>query len=1411
METIDSAPSTPQPSTPRLAAKRLAASWKLLLSVFFGILVATTLAAGTPVYLDSLDQLAFHSSLDSIPGTELEITVTNPNVVLAQKALQRVDNLVSDATRNHISEIQSGRERFLIGEVSVVGTPRRPIPEGGGTGVLTSRGYFQFLAELEEHSRFVEGQMASAGFDQGPGAPSPEAVISTAAAGRFGLAVGDEVGLAPQLGVIGVVVARIVGVFEPADPAEQFWADAARFLDPPPLDEEPPLLVQVDPEEPPLALFVQLDVISQLTGGPQGSAIGLSESSARTPTLLLGLPSRPLPESGGRGIIGTLGQLTHLSNLETHSKVTEGARPRPGVRAGAQGPELDAVLPMRAAQLLGLKVGDTVTLAPTLGASTLITSHIVGIIEAVDFESQYWGSAGVFLNPSTPGQTTPEGEPDEASLELQITSGPLLLQTAPGVAMVPLLVPESSMLAAVGQAYPGSLARVHWSIVLDKERLKGWAASDARRRFRDFEEEVIRSMPGATVGTQVLARLTNAGERSSFFSRVPFMLILSVTFAVVVFLLAMLVSYLVRSRDGDAALLKSRGAGAPQLLQLYSLEGLVMTVVAVSLAPVLAMGIVAVAGAVPPFRELTGGAFLPVLFSPATFLVSLAAGLLCLVILVAPSVSGSRAGPLLQRLRLSRPSDVSFLQRYYVDVALVVIGGLVFWELNQRGHIVTGGLFTDVEINETLLLAPLLFMVAVALVFMRFFPLVVRFVAGESRSLVHLTAGATVPILAAGLLIGDLRGDESIRVLPPLLVALAGGAYWVTQYLAKRSRWLVGVAVQAGLVALFISGEFVERGHVLFVPFLVFAGLVPAQLAYLLFRLFTRASPLWVSMALWRMSRTPMQYTWLVLLLVLSTGLSILATTVGGTLERSERERVLYEAPTDIRIHGLPIGVYSPAAEKQEYIDLPGVEGVSLAFRTAGTVGPRNVEILAIEPQDFADLSWYRDDFSDRPLAALMADLGSNPIKAALRAPEGAQAIGIWVKPLGFFPFASLFLEVEDINERRQTIFLGQLGTPEWTRMSGEVSDELQQPLRVISLLMFEQAAGGPVGGTPATSGSLLLDDLHAVLESGEQRVFDDFEAAGGWDPILLSGLGEDAVSLSSGDAFRGDGAARLTVGNATLRGLRGMYRSPSRAPVPVVVSSSFADAGGYRVGNRLELKLENQIREVFIVGIAHYFPTLDPEEVGFMVMNYRDLTEHLNVLLEYMRVLPNEMFVGDTPERHEEVIETLKEVVTRSGKVTDGRADLESIRRDPFTTAGWKPMAILAPGVGVMAAAVGYVTYLLLFAAASRREMGSLRSMGLSRVQMIALLGGEHLTIAAVGIALGTWAGYEMSALMVSPLAITDTGVPVVPPFLLTTNWVLMFPAYLALAGIFVGSWLVLSRGMGRAELSSLARAGEV
>ena len=102
----------------------------------------------------------------------------------------------------------------------------------------------------------------------------------------------------------------------------------------------------------------------------------------------------------------------------------------------------------------------------------------------------------------------------------------------------------------------------------------------------------------------------------------------------------------------------------------------------------------------------------------------MATGALCLAIYVIPGVIGARTGLIVQKMRAARPPTEPFFHRYYIDVGLMVIGGLVFWELFSRGQIVSGGLFNDARVNEALLFAPVLLLTVVALLFMRFFPLV---------------------------------------------------------------------------------------------------------------------------------------------------------------------------------------------------------------------------------------------------------------------------------------------------------------------------------------------------------------------------------------------------------------------------------------------------------------------------------------------------------------------------------------------------------------------------------------------------------------------------------------------------------------------------------------------------------------
>ena len=190
--------------------------------------------------------------------------------------------------------------------------------------------------------------------------------------------------------------------------------------------------------------------------------------------------------------------------------------------------------------------------------------------------------------------------------------------------------------------------------------------------------------------------------------------------------------------------------------------------------------------------------------------------------------------------------------------------------------------------------------------------------------------------------------------------------------------------------------------------------------------------------------------------------------------------------------------------------------------------------------------------------------------------------------------------------------------------------------------------------------------------------------------------------------------------------------------------------------------------------------------------------------------VEPNELHLqksGLSPEIVEDISEDLSALLL---KVSDRTAELEEIRLDPLQNTGWRALVIVALVVAALSAVFGYVAYMLLVGEQSEHELGFLQSLGLSRPQLLGLLGFEHLTIAALGLGVGTWAGFQMSRLMVAPLAVSDIGQPIVPPFILITDWSMMIPTYAAVITVFVTTLFVLYYSIGRTNLFELARGAE-
>lgn len=1218
-----------QLTLPKLIYRRLVEDWPTLLSVLIGVTSFVTLSAASPLYLDSLEQLAFNNSLDRASSRFLSFDIFGANVAMTRPSFEAAENSITSAVERHVSEAYQGRELYFRAEILLVGLPDQPLPARRGTGEPVARGYFQLLSNLGDHARFVEGRMAQ------DDAAVLEAVISAPTAQEHGLMAGDTVVVTQDLGREKPLSALIVGVLEPDDRLGQYWGRAAVFLDPAPIDEPPPRVIS-------------------LTGSPDED------------------PPRP----------------------------------------------------------------------------------------------------------------------------------------------VALFVTERGMLDVVAPTYRSGLVNPIWFIPIDKGAFKGWSVSEVLRRASEFEAEISRALPGSSVSTGLVRGLVESVTQQSFYTRVPLLLLLALMLSTVLFFLTMVAGYLVQSRGRDSALFRTRGVGMFRLQRIYGGEGLIIAGVSVVLAVPLAYGLVTFAGKLPYFREMTGGALLPVRFELSSLVVALAAGLLCLVILMMAGASGSRGGLLVFKLQSARPPALSFFHRYYVDVALVIFGGVMFWEMRSRGQIISRGLFGDVEINEALLLAPVLFLIVVALAFLRLFPLVVRFVSGESVALVHLASVAVfVAWVAAMVTMARSEEEGASWLLPTVLVIAVAGAYWATSSAGRARSRTVGLAVQATLALGLVAAEGLHPEEVTFWPIVALLSIVPAQLAFLLLRASIRKAPIWLTMGLWRLARSPLQYTWLVLLLVLVTGLAVLSTTVGGTLERSQVERIRYRVGADLRIRTVPehlVGGMRGLKERHESI--PGVEAASLALRTRGNVGSASVEVLAVETEEFLRIAWYREDFSDVPLRTVMESMQSFVEIEPILVPDGATEIGAWIKPGEGTRTKSLWFVLRDSVGQLKTVSLGNLGEGEWHLATAEIPDGLKPPLGLVSVQIFEPGsfAADITGSSPGTPGILLLDDIHARLPGGEAATIEGFEEPNGWTPILTLPDSTAVLKHTSQDRHEGQSAGLFSYGGDRNKLVRGFYRSATGGTVPVVLSRSLMEANGFGIGDAVLARIDGITVPIEVRGAVDLFPTMK-REGEFILADLDILLGYLNIFGYPSQVRPNELYVGKTADAGPRLDDLIDQLAAQLVRVEDGDSELQAVLLNPLVSAGWRAIVLLSLAVVLVASVFGYATYLMLFANRSRGEMGFLQSLGMSRWQRLGLLGFEHLTIAMIGLGLGTWAGTRMSQMMVSPLATTEFGKPVMPPFIMMTDWTLMGPTYIVLIAVFLASLAVLNRGAGRTDLHAIARMGDV
>lgn len=574
--------------------------------------------------------------------------------------------------------------------------------------------------------------------------------------------------------------------------------------------------------------------------------------------------------------------------------------------------------------------------------------------------------------------------------------------------------------------------------------------------------------------------------------------------------------------------------------------------------------------------------------------------------------------------------------------------------------------------------------------------------------------------------------------------------------------------------------------------------------------LLARFGPAWIAIAVWRLSRAPYFYAPVVLLLMLASGLAVIAATLSSTLQDSAQDRVLYDSGSDIRVESAR-GAIDIVETLKEF---SSVREASAALRVRGEIGTGSdgpeFGFLAVQSDRFKDIAWFRPDFSESGLTDLMNSVSSGGALEPLFLPASATELGIWTQTDDDIAHLFLWATVRGGTGIVETITLGPVKQGDWRLQTTEL-EGIVTPIELLSIKLFE-----PAGDDRATAGSILLDDVVAIDSGmGDRVVVVNFDQSDRWTTFPTS-EGLDAVFTlvqESGGIGEesGTGIGRLAFGRGSDGGVRGIYRSASGGPLPVIVSSTLAANTSISPNVPFIAKLSGSLTPLVAVDVIDYFPTLDPNtDMGFVVADLDRLADYIDLKGGLSTTLIDELFIAVVPEDHDQALADVNSVLSIAARVSVRRDQQNESLVDPLSVAGWRGVGLIAGVTTLLVVVLGYLTYLRSYSGKMSTEEAFVRSMGFSRINYIATAAIEHLFLGFIGIVLGIAAGLAIAGLAVKVSTRTSSGDEPLPPFILATQWEPVLLGYVLIGAVAVVSVAYLTVRYSRRELHEATRLGE-
>ncbi len=1040
------------------------------------------------------------------------------------------------------------------------------------------------------------------------------------------------------------------------------------------------------------------------------------------------LPLVRVGEAEAPSFNSPLGQPFFITDFDKHSRLVEGRWPEADPVLHDKGVDLEMVVGKRAGEYMRLGIGSQIHIFPfRTDPSERITLTVTGLAEPLDTREDYW----MGLSPSN-YYNVQEGGFDRPVL-------------------VPIYVPEKLFFSGLGARYPTLVGDYGWFLFLDPGVLTASRVIPTQDALEGLETDLNKQFPHSLLLTG-LGNALDDYERDLTHARVPLFLFISLVVLVILYFLVLLMGLLSRTRSDEASLLRSRGASMLQVSGLLAFGEGIVVLLAIALGPFLALVIVRhlLLGTINPAGD---GGPVSVGLSADMFVMGAVGGLLSLAVLIVSGAGLARLGIVEFLKERARPPTVPLIHRYYIDILVLALIGLVWWQIHDRGgflerDVLSGALEGDISLR----LGPVLVLLGAALLLLRVLPLLVNVAAWAASFL-----GPAWVSFALTRVARDPLPHGSLAVI--LLLASALGIFGATfQSTLSRS--------QRDQALYKTGGDLVVKSPTFFSPTQAeLAGVEGVQ----------TISPVVRGAG------------------TLLDGLPGASTTLisldPGTLHDTAWFRDDF-ADKDLPRLLNPLRNGAPLVNGGQVRSGENVRRIE--ERSRGIVLPIEAEHVGVWVKFFT--RGLGQGQSERKVVLWMRISGVEGNYRSLilehRPPPGTRVEGA---------------ADQAANASETPLPLGD----DWNYFEAPLPEDtffIQPPFSVVSVFITAVSRGSV---TVLPPGSMGLDDVTvrgpsirpngAVVEGYE-------EAAGAWVAVPGTKPTPDTMERTSQAARSGRFGLAFSWMESLGTAPRGIFMPPGLFPLPAIGGPIFG------VGQELRVRSQGGVIVPFVVrDVTDYFPTVLEPSRPFLLVSLEEYSKYVRRMHGGEVDTPSEFWVSleDDADRGQAIV-SMSHNLSPFASIQDRDAKVELAERNPLAGGGWSGLTIFSMSAIVVAVALALGIYAAVSVRSGRIDLTVARTMGLSRSQILLSLVMERVVVAVVGIAAGVAIGVWLGWWVLGFLDTTTSGQTVIPPMIVTVHEWLMVLVFMGLASALSLAIFFAALSVSRMRAADVLREGE-